>query len=288
MKQEKILITGGNGQLGRALQEIYPKATAIDVDDLDITDQSQIDSFDWSGYSAIINAAAYTQVDEAEKPENRDKVFDVNAKAVEYLAKTALKHELVMVHVSSDYVFDGIMTNHQEDELSNPLNVYGESKAVGDIAVEALRKFYLIRTSWVVGGGHNFIKTFYNLAKDKEKVRQVVNDQFGRLTFAEDLAVAIARLIDTDQPYGVYNVSNGGPVVSWADIAKSVYKLVGADPNLIVGISTEEYFKGKEFIANRPKNSDFNLSRIEATGFKPRDWREAENKYIQELKEEEQ
>jgi dTDP-4-dehydrorhamnose 3,5-epimerase len=135
----------------------------------------------------------------------------------------------------------------------------------------------------VVGKGKNFIKTMYELAQ-KGVEPKVVNDQLGRLTFAKDLAKAIHYLVSTEQEYGTYNMTNDGKVVSWADIAKLVYKSVGIDPKKVTGVSTQEYFDGKEFIALRPLKSELDLGKIKSTGFKPRDWQEAFDEYIEELK----
>ncbi|MCK9641663.1 MAG: NAD(P)-dependent oxidoreductase, partial [Prolixibacteraceae bacterium] len=131
----QILITGGNGQLGKALQNKYPTAHAVDIEELDITDQQQVESYDWSDIKVLINAAAYTDVDGAERPDNRELAHKVNAGAVLNLAKVAIEHEIILVHISSDYVFDGKKQGpYKEADPFCPVSIYGASKADGDKA----------------------------------------------------------------------------------------------------------------------------------------------------------
>lgn len=281
----KTFITGGKGQLGAALKKYFPQATYSDIDTFNITDEKAYQSIDWSQYSTIINAAAYTNVDEAETPEGRKKAWASNALAVKNMAQIAKQYNLALVHVSSDYVFDGTVNKHYEEEPLTPLGVYGQSKAAGDLIVQTINKYYLLRTSWVVGKGKNFIKTMYELSQKQIKP-SVVSDQYGRLTFAEDLAKAIFHLISSNQQYGTYNMTNDGKVASWADIAKMVYKQAGCKESDVASISTEEYFKDKRHIAPRPSKSALDLNKIKATGFKPRDWQVALSEYIKQLKKE--
>ena len=209
---EKIVITGANGQLGRALQETYNNrgnVIALSHEQLDITDPQEIKKFDWSDVGIIINAAAYTKVDEAESLEGQKTAQKVNTEAVRNLGKIATQYGLTLVHVSSEYVFDGSQQIHTEDESFNPLSVYGQTKADGDKAAAEVAKHYIVRTSWVVGDGNNFVKTMKSLA-DKGIKPSVVNDQIGRLTFADDLASGIKHLLDTAAPYGTYNLTNDG------------------------------------------------------------------------------
>src|SRR5476649_1315233 len=156
MDGSKFLIIGSYGQLGKALQERWPKAGAVDRDQLDITDPVALEAFDWSGVEVILNAAAYTNVDGAETPEGRRAAWAINAQAVANLAKVAVEHDLTLVHVSSDYVFDGTESPHTEDEPVAPLGVYAQAKAAGDVIVGVVRKHYIVRTSWLVGEGPNF------------------------------------------------------------------------------------------------------------------------------------
>ena len=174
-----------------------------------------------------------------------------------------------MVHISSEYIFDGSVEFHTETENPSPLGVYGQSKAGGDAAIVTTPQHYLVRTSWVVGDGKNFIKTMKGLA-DEGVNPTVVNDQKGRLTFTTDLAGGIIHLLSTNAEYGTYNLSGGGPVVSWCDIAKRVFELVGRSPDDVIPVTTVEYYAGKEQIAPRPLNSTLDLMKLEQTGFTPR------------------
>lgn len=280
MDDSSILIVGANGQLGRALQKKYPNAQTADVSELDITDVEAINNYDWSNIKVIFNAAAYTNVDGAETPEGRQAAFAVNAEAVKNLAEVAKQKNLLIIHISTDYVFDGTKELHNESEPLNPLNVYGQSKAEGDKAVMQVPKHYLIRTSWVIGEGKNFVRTMLELGK-KGVSPTVVSDQIGRLTFTSELVRAIDHLISHECPYGTYNVTNDGDVVSWADITRAIFKEAGFDLK-VTDATTEEYYKNKEGIAPRPFNSALDLSKIKATGFAPRDWRQDLAQYISE------
>lgn len=286
MAAKKILVTGGNGQLGTALKEYFPDAEYVDLDEFNISDPATYKSKQWSDYWAIINAAAYTNVDSAETAEGRVISWQANASALGYMARVAAEYNLTVAHVSSDYVFDGTQAPHKEDEAYSPLSVYGASKAAGDLAIAAAKKHYIVRTSWVVGKGKNFVKTMKELAERGIKPA-VVNDQLGRLTFAEDLAGAIHHLLTTNQAYGTYNFTNSGPVVSWADIAKIVYEQTGHSPDDVTGVTTSSYYAGKEGIAPRPLRSELDLTKISETGFMPRDWQDAYNEYMDELMKEE-
>ena len=273
MDNKAVFITGANGQLGRALQRVFPNATALSRQDLDITNKTAVDSFDWQHGSVIINAAAWTNVDAAEKPENFHQVDLVNHQAVRFLAEAATKHNLTLVHISSEYVFDGSRIIHYEDEPFSPLNIYGKTKADGDLAASTTAKHYIVRTSWVVGEGKNFINTMKNLAARSIKP-SVVSDQIGRLTFTDTLSCGIKHLLDANLPYGIYNITNEGPFVSWAEIAKIVFEKSGKPASDVQSISTVEYFSNKPDSAKRPLNSILNLTKIEKTGFTPEDWRD--------------
>jgi dTDP-4-dehydrorhamnose 3,5-epimerase len=278
MDDKSILITGGNGQLGRALQLLFPGAKAGDRDMLDITDKAAVEGFDWSGVKVIINAAAYTNVDGAETPEGAELAQKINVDGMRNLAALAADRDMTLVHISSDYVFDGTKSDHLEDEPLSPINVYGRTKAEGDEMVVKLPKNYLVRTSWVIGDGNNFVRTMLSLGQ-RGISPNVVDDQFGRLTFTDELARAIKYLLETGAEFGVYNVTNAGPVKSWAEITEEIFADAGFD--LSVGhISTEEYFAGKENIAPRPRNSDLNLDKIQATGFVPKSWQDELKEYI--------
>lgn len=269
----RVLVTGANGQLGRELLKQLPEAgysvTGVDLPEFDIADDAAMDAVDWSQYDIIINAAAWTNVDGAETPEGRPLAWRANAHGPANLSRIASKHHLTVVHISSEYIFDGSAEFHTETENPSPLGVYGQSKAGGDAAIVTTDQHYLVRTSWVVGDGKNFIKTMKGLA-DEGVNPTVVNDQKGRLTFTTDLAGGIIHLLSTNAEYGTYNLSGEGPVVSWCDIAKRVFELVGRSPNDVTPVTTVEYYAGKEQIAPRPLNSTLDLTKLEQTGFTPR------------------
>jgi dTDP-4-dehydrorhamnose reductase/dTDP-4-dehydrorhamnose 3,5-epimerase len=279
MEPKKTLIIGTYGQLGRALQKELPTAELVDRDTFDMSNSSVITSRNWHSYSTIINAAAYTAVDLAETSEGRCAAWLSNSTAVSYLSQIASQNNITLVHISSDYVFDGTIENHTEDEPLSPLGVYGQTKAAGDIAASLTLKHYILRTSWVIGDGNNFVRTMRSLA-EKNVTPNVVSDQIGRLTFTSDLAKAIKHLLDIKAPYGTYNVSGDGEPASWADIAKQVYELSGKPSSDVTPISTADYYAGKDGIAPRPLQSTLNLDKIKATGFVPREWREALRNYL--------
>ncbi|MEX0748978.1 MAG: dTDP-4-dehydrorhamnose reductase [Candidatus Saccharimonadales bacterium] len=274
------LITGANGQLGQALREIYPEAVAIDHDELDISNIEAVRHFDFSEIETIINAAAYTKVDEAETPEGMVAAFAANAQGVANLAAIARERELTLVHISTDYVFDGTKdAPYEETDPLSPISVYGRSKAAGDLAAQSVANHYIVRTSWVIGEGSNFARTMLSLA-EKGVDPSVVEDQIGRPGFTVDLAQAIDHLLKTAPEPGIYNCSNGGDPVSWADFAREIYRTAGYDAGRISDTTTDEYFTGKTGIAPRPANSVLLLDKLEATGFICRDWREALAEYI--------
>ena len=279
MQDDKIFIVGANGQLGTALREKYPNARFADVGELDITDRSSVENFDWSGTEIIINAAAYTNVDGAETTEGRRAAWAINADGVANLVAVAAQHDATLVHISSDYVFDGTEEIHYEDEAFSPLSVYGASKAAGDIAVSLAPKFYLLRTTWVIGEGKNFVRTMLGLAK-KSISPTVVADQIGRLTFTSELVRAIDHLLTTEAAFGTYNVTNSGNVASWAEITREIFKLAGHDELTVTDTTTAEYFAGKEGIAPRPLGSNMSLDKLHATGFESRDWEDDLQKYV--------
>ncbi len=277
MDDATFFIVGANGQLGQALQAKYPNAQTADVSELDITDAESVGNFDWSKIKVILNAAAYTNVDGAET-DGKQAAWAVNAQGVANLAKAAIEHDLTLVHISTEYVFDGRQSPHQEDEPPTPLSEYGKSKAAGDAEATKVPKHYLLRTSWVIGEGNNFVRTMLGLGK-KGVEPKVVADQVGRLTFTSELVRAIDHLLNTNAPYGTYNVSNGGEPASWADITRTVFEYAGFDLK-VTDTTTAEYFADKPEAAKRPLQSTLSLDKIEATGFKPTGWREDLKKYI--------
>lgn len=281
IKTKKVLIAGANGQLGRALAELYPDADKIDRDTLDISDMEALRAARrWRDYDLILNAAAYTNVDGAETPEGHREAWRANATAVANLARLGTEYALTLVHVSSDYVFDGTLPVHDEEEDFSPLSVYGQSKAAGDLAASTAPRHYIVRTSWVIGDGKNFVGTMASLAERGIKP-SVVDDQVGRPTFTDTLARGIQHLVQSRAPFGTYNLTNDGEPASWADIAKIVYAHEGRPSEDISPVTTEEYYRGKEGIAPRPLNSALDLSKIKATSFMPDDWREQLDAYLE-------
>ena len=279
MNSNNIFIVGANGQLGRALRQQYPEAQFADIDEMDITDRQSVESFDWSGISIVLNAAAFTNVDGAETPEGRVAAWKVNASAVANLTRVCRAHNMTLVHISSDYVFDGTKEPHSENEDFSPLSVYGASKAAGDLLVEQLDKFYLLRTTWVIGEGKNFVRTMLGLA-EKNISPTVVHDQIGRLTFTSELVRIIDHLLSTQAPFGTYNATNDGPLESWADITRRIFKLAGRNDLTVTNTTTAEYFAGKDGIAPRPLGSDMSLDKLHSTGFISRDWVDDLSEYL--------
>lgn len=294
MEPQRTLVTGSNGQLGHAIRA-YAEAHELkgfeyaDVQEFDFSDPASYSGYDWSLYGTIINAGAFTAVDKAETAEGRPVAWKANAKGPGLLAGVAAEHDITLVHISSDYVFDGTHEEHAETENFAPLGVYGQSKAAGDIAVGNAPKHYILRSSWVIGEGHNFVKTMKALSNrvadpgDQLNQVTVVNDQFGRLTFTKDMAAAIFHLLDTHAAYGTYNFTGSGAIKSWADIAMAVFQQANGNADAIRPISTEEYSLGaKGPVSPRPVHSALDLSKIEASGFIPADWEKKLAAYIQE------
>ncbi|WP_422117682.1 sugar nucleotide-binding protein [Brachybacterium sp. UNK5269] len=274
----RSLVIGAHGQLGRALAERWAERTDVDYAtraQLDLADAASVAAFDFSPYRTIINAAAYTAVDAAETADGRREAWATNVVGVRRLVDAARTHRATLVHVSSDYVFDGTEELHREDEDPSPLGVYGQTKAAGDQLVATLPQHYIVRTSWVIGAGRNFVSIMAELAVQGVSP-SVVEDQVGRLTSTADLAAAIEHLLSTRPEAGIYNVSGAGEPLSWADIAAEVYSLIGHDQRRVIPVSTHSYYdrqgraEGDGMIAPRPRSSVLDLAKIEATGFTPR------------------
>ncbi|MES2876019.1 MAG: NAD(P)-dependent oxidoreductase [Patescibacteria group bacterium] len=281
---KSYFIVGGNGQLGKALTQHYPLATVVGRAEFDVTNPNSYELIDWSQYDTIINAAGMTDVDGAETSKGRELAWSVNASAAALMAATATKHSLTLMHISSDYVFDGTKAEHSEDEPFTPLSTYGQSKTAGDIAASVVKKHYILRTSWVIGDGTNFISVMRSLAR-KGVSPKVVNDQIGRLTFTSTLTNAIDHLLSTTPVYGTYNCTNGGDSVSWADIAKLVFEKAGRNTTDVTNVTTQEYYASKDNFAARPLQSTLSLKKIENTGFIASDWRDELNVYWDRMEE---
>ena len=281
MLPKRTLILGAHGQLGRALSRALPAAECVDRPRLDLSDSRQVTAWPWHEYQLVLNAAAYTSVDAAETPAGRASAWATNAAGPMALATLAQQHGFTLVHFSTDYVFDGIQPVHQEDEPVSPLGVYGQSKAAGDLAVATAPHHYVLRTSWLVGDGNNFVRTMARLAATGVGP-SVVDDQMGRLTSADELARAAVHLLDSAAPFGTYNCTNAGPPTSWADVARAVFERCGRSADDVTPVSTDEYAAGKN-LAPRPASSVLDLSKLEATGFMPEDATTALDRYVASL-----
>ncbi len=280
----KTLITGANGQLGRALRAAFEDAPQVEFatrQDLDLTSPDAAAARRWRDYDTIINAAAYTAVDLAEMPDGRRTAWATNVGGVSALARIAAENGITLVHVSSDYVFDGTLERpYREDDPVAPLGVYGQTKAAADAIVATVPRHYIVRTSWVVGEGGNFVRTMAGLAARGVDPR-VVDDQTGRLTFTGEIARGIRHLLDTRAEYGVYNLTGGGDPMTWADVARAVFELTGNDPARVSPVSTADYYASAEGpVAPRPSRSVLDLAKIESTGFVAVDARETLTEYL--------
>ncbi|BDZ38791.1 dTDP-4-dehydrorhamnose reductase [Microbacterium suwonense] len=267
---KKILIVGANGQLGRALHAELGDESHIEYTTRETFDLASPDvptARRWRDYGTIINAAAYTAVDTAETADGRRDAWATNVTGLTALARVAADNGITLVHVSSDYVFDGGKQEaYAEDDPVCPLGVYGQTKAAGDAIAVTVPRHYIIRTSWVIGEGNNFVRTMAALA-DRGIDPKVVDDQVGRLTFTADIARAIIHLLNLGAEYGVYNVTSAGTPASWADIAREVYLLKGHDPARVTAVSTAEYYADVAGpVSPRPANSTLDLRKIGETG----------------------
>lgn len=259
-----ILVTGGNGQLASCIKDVEKKYDDLNVIyadylELDICDFSQVQAFfkARNQISYCVNCAAYTAVDKAET--EVDKAFEINALGPKNLALACKDHKVVLIHISTDFVFDGNkLEPYLETDIPNPLSVYGASKLLGENHIQQiLEKYVIIRTSWLYSEhGHNFMKTMLKLGETKKELG-VVNDQIGTPTYAGDLAEVILSIIRTQKiEYGLYHYSNGGEV-SWCGFAKAIFELSGKDVQ-VHPISTAEY----PTAAKRPRYSILNTTKI--------------------------
>lgn len=284
----KILVLGANGQLGRALRVAYAGLGHVEFADraqLDLTSPELGTALRWRDYDTVINAAAFTAVDAAETAPGRLAAWSTNVAGVAALARIATEHQLTLVHVSSDYVFDGTADRpYREDDPVSPLGVYGQTKAAADQIVTTVPRHYIVRTAWVIGDGPNFVRTMLSLA-ERGVNPAVVNDQFGRLTSAGELAAAIEHLIRTRAAFGTYHVTCSGDITTWADIARQVFALAGHDPGRVTGVSSEQYFASIAGpVAPRPRNSALDLAKIQSCGYRPTDTARMLTSYVSSAK----
>ncbi len=262
---KKVLVTGANGQLGQCIQKIQPHHQEIDfhfasVKELDITDTKKVEAFfGHHQFDYCVNCAAYTNVELAESEE--EKAYMVNAEAAKELAKACAKHRVTMIHISTDYVFDGTKTTpYVETDATNPISVYGASKLKGEQNIQAIfEKYFIIRTSWLYAEfGKNFYKTIVQKAKEKANLT-ITTEQTGTPTNANDLAELIVKIIHTENThYGIYHFSNDG-AATWYDFTKEIIQnmhLAEADQPLLKPVDS---YKTK---AARPKNSVLDKTKV--------------------------
>ena len=253
---------------------------------MDITDENAVDEIITRvNPDVIVHCAAWTAVDMAEDDDKVEKVRAVNAGGTRNIAKAAKKLDCKMVYISTDYVFDGQGEKPWEPDCKDykPLNVYGQTKLEGELAVsELLDKYFIVRIAWVFGvNGKNFIKTMINVGKTHDTVR-VVNDQIGTPTYTLDLSVLLVDMIETDK-YGYYHATKEGGYISWYDFTLEIYKQAGLDTK-VIPVTTKEYGLSK---AARPFNSRLDKSKLVKNGFTPLPtWQDATRRYVELLKKE--
>ncbi|AAT88473.1 NAD(P)-dependent oxidoreductase [Leifsonia xyli subsp. xyli] len=269
----RYLIAGAHGQLGQDLQRALAgrEVTALGRADLDVTDRDTVLAA-VAGHDVVINASAYTKVDDAETHE--DDAYAINATGTENLAVAAAQHGATFVTVSTDYVFDGSGAEpYAEDAPRDPINAYGRTKAAGEELALATHPggTYIVRTAWLYGaGGANFAKTMVRLAESHETV-SVVADQIGQPTWTGDLAERIVTLLDSDAPPGVYHGTNSGQA-SWFAFAKAVFSAAGLDPDRVLPTDSAAFTRP----APRPSYSVLGHEGWRRAGLKPmRPWEEA-------------
>lgn len=281
----KVLVTGVYGQLGydvvKELEKRGHTAIGTDVDNMDITDAAAVRSvLTEANPDVVIHCAAYTAVDAAE--DNIDLCRRINAEGTANIARVCKALDCKMIYISTDYVFDGEGTHFwQPDDLRNPLNVYGQTKCEGELAVESLlTKYYIVRIAWVFGiNGKNFIKTMLNLGKTRDKLT-VVCDQVGSPTYTFDLARLLVDMAETDK-YGRYHATNEG-LCSWYEFACEIFKQAGYDHVTVSPVSSDQY----PAKAKRPSNSRMSKDKLTENGFdRLPTWQDALQRYLKELNE---
>lgn len=277
----RVLVTGVKGQLGYdVMNELAGRGhegIGVDIQEMDITDAASVEKvITEAAPDAVIHCAAYTAVDAAE--DNVDLCRRVNAGGTENIARVCKALNCKMMYISTDYVFNGQGTRPWEpDDKREPLNVYGQTKYEGELAVETLEKFFLVRIAWVFGvNGKNFIKTMLNLGKTRDHLT-VVADQIGSPTYTYDLARLLVDMIETDR-YGRYHATNEG-LCSWYEFACEIFKQAGM--NVTVSPVTSDQYPAK---AKRPMNSRMDKSKLDEMGFKclP-SWQDALGRYLKEI-----
>lgn len=301
----KVLVTGVAGQLGHDVMnklhkrgyegvgsDIAPQysgvddgtaVTKMDYVQMDITNSEEVtETIKKVNPDVVVHCAAWTAVDLAEESENKEKVMAINVGGTENIARVCKELDCKMVYISTDYVFDGYGTRPWEEDCKDyaPLNVYGESKLMGEKVVSLnLEKYFIVRIAWVFGvNGNNFIKTMLNVGKKFDTLK-VVNDQIGTPTYTYDLSRLLVDMIETDK-YGYYHATNEGGYISWYDFACEIFKQAGYKTK-VNPVTTEEYGVSK---ARRPFNSRLNKTKLVDNGFTPLpDWKDALSRYLKEI-----
>lgn len=297
----KVLVTGVNGQLGHDVMLELSKrgheavgsgsgssyrgadaVAALPYVQLEITDRGAVmETIGELRPDAVIHCAAWTAVDAAEDAENREKVDNINHLGTKYIAEAAKDVDAKMIYISTDYVFDGQGERpwQPDDKCYAPLNVYGQSKLDGELAVaDTMDKFFIVRIAWAFGlNGKNFIKTMINVGKTHDTVR-VVNDQIGTPTYTLDLARLLVDMVETEK-YGYYHATNEGGYISWYDFVCEFYRQYGLTTR-VIPVTTAEYGLSK---AARPFNSRLDKSKLREAGFEPLPaWQDAVKRYLKE------
>ena len=301
----KVLVTGVAGQLGHdVMNELHKRGyegvgsdiapqysgaddgtavTKMDYVQMDITNSQEVtETIKKVNPDVVVHCAAWTAVDLAEESENKEKVMAINVGGTENIAKVCKELDCKMVYISTDYVFDGYGTRPWEEDCKDyaPLNVYGESKLMGEKVVSLnLEKYFIVRIAWVFGvNGNNFIKTMLNVGKKFDTLK-VVNDQIGTPTYTYDLSRLLVDMIETDK-YGYYHATNEGGYISWYDFACEIFKQAGYNTK-VNPVSTEEYGVSK---ARRPFNSRLKKTKLVDNGFTPLpEWKDALSRYLKEI-----
>lgn len=283
----KVLVTGVKGQLGydvvNELKKRGHTAVGVDIAEMDITDAQKVNSVITEvNPDAVVHCAAWTAVDAAEDEENIPKVCAINAGGTRNIVEVCKKLGCKMVYISTDYVFDGQGTKPWEPDCKDykPLNVYGQTKLEGELAVaQLLEKYFIVRIAWVFGvNGKNFIKTMLNVGKTHDAVR-VVNDQVGTPTYTYDLARLLVDMVESDK-YGYYHATNEGGYISWYDFTCEIYRQAGYSTK-VIPVTTAEYGLSK---AARPFNSRLDKSKLVENGFRPLPtWQDALSRYLKEI-----
>ena len=301
----KVLVTGVAGQLGHdVMNELIRRGhTAVGSDlapayagiadgsavtaaphvPLDITDGAAVQQVLTDAQpDAVIHCAAWTAVDAAEEPENQPKVRAINAGGTAHIAQACRALGCKMMYISTDYVFDGQGTAPWDPDCTDyrPLNVYGQTKLEGELAVAALERYFIVRIAWVFGvNGKNFIKTMLKLGQTHDTLR-VVSDQIGTPTYTLDLARLLVDMIETER-YGRYHATNEGGYISWYDFACEIFRQAGNTRVQVIPVTTAEYGVSK---AARPFNSRLDKRKLTDNGFVPLpDWHDALRRFLQEI-----